>query len=195
MKKIALFASGSGSNVGKILEYFKNNPFIQVKLVLTNNPKAGVLNLCQAEGVASLVLDKEKFFHSGFYPQLLRSEGIDLIVLAGFLWKVPSNLLKAFPSRIINLHPALLPKYGGKGMFGHHVHEAVLQAKEKESGITIHYVNENYDEGQIILQRSCPVDPDDSPEKLAQKVQQLEHKWLSRIIEQLLMDPDGIPSK
>src|SRR5690606_26106236 len=133
-----------------------------------------------------VLIDKEEFFRGDRYVKLLQEKEIDLVVLAGFLWKVPSNLVAAFSGRIINIHPALLPKFGGKGMYGHFVHEAVLAAGEKESGITIHYVNEKYDDGGVILQERCAISPEDTPETLARKVQVLEHQWFPLIVERLL---------
>lgn len=144
------------------------------------------MQIAEREGIPTVLIDREKFFGTDHYVQLLQQEKIDLIVLAGFLWKVPANLVQAFPNRIINIHPALLPKYGGKGMYGHFVHEAVISAGEKESGITIHYVNEKYDDGEAILQERCEVLPNDTPETLALKIQALEHQWYPAIVERLL---------
>lgn len=144
------------------------------------------MQIAEREGIPTVLIDREKFFGTDYYVQLLQQEKIDLIVLAGFLWKVPANLVQAFPNRIINIHPALLPKYGGKGMYGHFVHEAVISAGEKESGITIHYVNEKYDDGEAILQERCEVLPNDTPETLALKIQALEHQWYPAIVERLL---------
>ncbi len=181
MKKIAIFASGTGSNAKKIIEYLlilqqkSNSPAI-VSLVVSNKSGAGVLDIASANNIATIIIDKEKFFRGNGYVDELRSEGIDMIVLAGFLWKIPVSLIKAFPGKIVNIHPALLPKYGGKGMYGHFVHEAVIANKEKESGISIHFVDEVYDHGQIIMQATCVVTETDTPETLAKKVQVLEHR-------------------
>lgn len=181
MKQIAIFASGAGSNAKKIIEHFamleqKGNSPAKVTLVVCNKPEAGVLKIAEENNIATLVIEKEKFFRGNGYTDELMAAGIDLIVLAGFLWKVPAALIKAFPKKIINIHPALLPKYGGKGMYGHFVHEAVIANKEIESGITIHFVDELYDHGQIILQASCSVSENDTPETVAKKVQLLEHR-------------------
>ena len=186
MKNIVIFASGTGSNALKIIDHFRHSPLARVALVVCNKPDAGVLQIARQENIPSLLLEKEAFFHSDTYLHLLREVPTDLIVLAGFLWKMPANLVKAYAGRIINIHPALLPRFGGKGMYGHFVHEAVLAAGEKESGITIHYVNEHYDEGEVILQKTCIIDPDDTPEKLAQKVHSLEHAWYPKVVEQLI---------
>ena len=178
MQQIAIFASGAGSNAKKIIEYFheKRNTAARVALILSNKPDAGILKIADEYGIPAIVIDKEKFLQGNAYIGELQSEKIDFIVLAGFLWKVPDSLIREFHGKMINIHPALLPKYGGKGMYGRFVHEAVISNREKESGITIHYVDEVYDHGQIILQATCPVDENDTPESLAKKVQVLEHK-------------------
>jgi len=181
MKQIAIFASGAGSNATKIIEHFavlnkKGDAAVTVSLIVCNKPDAGVLKVAAAHQIPALVIDKEKFFRGNAYIDELITTNIDFIVLAGFLWKLPTTLIKAFHRKIINIHPALLPKYGGKGMYGQFVHEAVITNKDKESGITIHYVDEVYDHGQIILQATCPVTEDDTPETLANKVQTLEHR-------------------
>jgi phosphoribosylglycinamide formyltransferase-1 len=181
MKKIALFASGSGSNVENIIRYFSGNAEISFPLVVSNRRNAFVHERAKSLGVPSHFFPKESF-ENGDVLRLLQENDIDGIVLAGFLLKVPENLLKAFPNRIINIHPALLPKYGGQGMYGHHVHEAVVAAHEKESGITIHYVNENYDEGQIIFQAKCQVLPTDTADDVAAKVHELEYRRFPEII-------------
>jgi phosphoribosylglycinamide formyltransferase 1 len=186
MKKIVIFASGSGSNAEKIAEYFAENPAVSVELILSNNPKAGVIERARRLHIPVLLFDKKTFFETDKIVQLLDYQGVSLIVLAGFLWKVPENLIKRFPNRIINIHPALLPKYGGKGMWGHHVHEAVVANQETESGITIHYVNEHYDEGGIIFQAKCEISPNDSPDDVAAKVHELEHLHFAKIVEQVL---------
>lgn len=188
MKKIAILASGTGTNAKKIIEYLASHPAnkgVTISLVASNKPEAGVLKIAEENNIPTLVIDKEKFFRGNAYVDELRSAGIDFIVLAGFLWKLPTALIKAFPKKIINIHPALLPKYGGKGMYGHFVHEAVLANKETESGITIHYVDELYDHGEIILQAKCVVNETDTPETLAKKVQALEHLHFPKIVNQL----------
>lgn len=186
LKNIAIFASGAGSNAQKIIDHLKGNPAIRVAAIVSNKPDAGVLLIAEAENIPSYIIDKEAFLRGDYYVKLMQELHIDLIVLAGFLWKVPANLVQAFPDKIINIHPALLPKYGGKGMYGHFVHEAVIAAGEPESGITIHFVNEKYDDGATILQEKCTITPADTPESLAQKVQALEHKWFPVIVERLL---------
>lgn len=181
---VAVFASGTGTNTKKIIEYFKNHPRIKIALIVCNKPGAGVLKIAEEENIPSLIIDKEKFFRGDAYTDKLKERNIDFIVLAGFLWKIPSLLVKAYPDRIINIHPALLPKYGGKGMYGHLVHEAVISAKEKESGITIHYVDDLYDHGKIIFQANCAIEENETPETLTQKIHLLEHAHFARIIEQ-----------
>ncbi|PRP67532.1 phosphoribosylglycinamide formyltransferase [Nonlabens agnitus] len=186
MKKIVIFASGSGSNAQAILDYFKDSAKIKVSLILTNNPQAGVLDRARKSGVAAMSFNKFAFAKANSIHQILKSIDPDLIVLAGFLWKFPEHLVIDFPNKIINIHPALLPKYGGKGMYGIHVHRAVVENKENESGITIHYVNENYDEGAIIHQAVCRLDSTDGPEDVARKVLELEHEHFPKTIEGLL---------
>jgi len=186
LKNIAIFASGAGSNAQKIIDHFKHSDIARVSLILCNKPGAGVLQIAEKEGIPAILIEKELFFHTDHYVKLLQQKQTDLVVLAGFLWKVPANLVQAFANRIINIHPALLPRYGGKGMYGHFVHEAVISAGEKESGITIHYVNEKYDDGATILQERCEVLPEDTAASLAQKIQVLEHTWYPVIVERLL---------
>ena len=186
MKHIAIFASGAGSNAQKIIDHFRDSSLAKVTLILSNKAEAGIFKIAEKEQVPAILIDKEQFFRGDTYIKLLEEAGTDLVVLAGFLWKVPANLVTAFPNRIINIHPALLPKFGGKGMYGHFVHEAVLAAGEKESGITIHYVNEKYDDGGVILQEKCIITEEDTPDSLARKVQVLEHKWFPLIVERLL---------
>ncbi|HRP58572.1 phosphoribosylglycinamide formyltransferase [Agriterribacter sp.] len=185
---IAIFASGTGSNAQKIIDHFRDDPSVAVSLVVSNKPAAGVLNIAERENIPSLSIEKERFFRGDAYVSELKTRNIQWIILAGFLWKVPTSLIHAFPGRIINIHPALLPKYGGKGMYGHFVHEAVIGAKEKESGITIHYVDEQFDHGRHIFQLSCPVNETDTPETLAQKIQVLEHKHYPEVIAGLIND-------
>ena len=184
MKRIALFASGSGSNAENILRYFSNSREMEFPVVISNRSDALVRERVKKWSVPSYVFKKSDF-ENGKVTEFLREKAIDFIVLAGFLLKIPENLLKAYPDKIINIHPALLPKFGGKGMYGSHIHEAVVASGEKESGITIHYVNENYDEGQIIFQARCPVLPADSPDDVAAKVHALEYEFFPLIIEEI----------
>jgi len=185
-KRIAIFASGSGSNAQKIMEHFKRHPEAEVVLILTNNPQAYVLQRADNFEIPAHIFTRHEFYETDEVIRLLKNLQVDLIVLAGFLWLVPESLLKAFPNKIINLHPALLPKYGGKGMFGDHVHKAVLAAKEEESGITIHFVNDQFDEGEVIHQSRFKIDPDDNLEVIKFKGQQLEHQYFPKVIESLL---------
>ncbi|MBK9299849.1 MAG: phosphoribosylglycinamide formyltransferase [Bacteroidetes bacterium] len=185
MKNILLFASGGGSNVKAILEYFKDNQSVSFPLIITNKAHAGVIEIAKEHLIDVLLINKQ-IFNEEVFIDTLESYKPDLLVLAGFLWKIPDYMIMAFPNKIINIHPALLPKYGGKGMYGHFVHEAVIANHEKESGITIHFVNEHYDEGTVLLQKSIPVSIDDVPEELAKKVLKLEHEWYAKVIESLL---------
>ncbi len=185
VKKVILFASGGGSNVAAILAYFKNNHHIEFPLIVTNNAKAGVIDIAKQHNIDLLLVDKEHF-QSPIFIDTLDLIKPDLLVLAGFLWKIPSNLVTHFPFKIINIHPALLPAYGGKGMYGHYVHEAVVANHEKETGITIHFVNEQYDEGTILLQKKIDVQPNENAETVAKNVLKLEHAWYSKVIESLL---------
>jgi len=187
VKKIAVFASGAGSNAAKIIEKFKGHSSVTVSLVVCNKPGAGVLQIAEKNKIPTLLIDKEKFFRGNGYVDELKEKGIDLIVLAGFLWKLPGALIKAYPKKIINIHPALLPKYGGKGMYGQFVHETVVANKEKESGITIHYVDEHYDNGDIIFQAKCEVLENDTPDSLVQRIHKLEHEYYPKVIEDLLV--------
>lgn len=186
MHRLAVFASGTGSNAQKIIDYFRDHSSVHVGVIVSNNPQAGVLDIAKAENVPYIVIEREAFYRGLTSVNDLKENNIDFIVLAGFLWKVPPALIQAYPKKIINIHPALLPKYGGKGMYGRAVHQAVLDAKEPESGITIHYVDEWYDHGNIIFQARCPIGKEDTPETLAQKVHELEHWHYSKVIEQLL---------
>ncbi|TCK85472.1 phosphoribosylglycinamide formyltransferase [Albibacterium bauzanense] len=187
-KRIAIFASGSGSNAQKILEYFKDHSSAEVSIILSNNPDAYVLQRADNFEIPTHIFDRDEFYHSDNILNLLTDLQIDLIVLAGFLWLIPKNLIEAFPNRIINIHPALLPSYGGKGMYGNHVHQAVLEAKEPESGITIHYVNEKFDEGKIIYQARYRIEPDDTIELIQFKGQQLEHLHYPKVIENIIKE-------
>ncbi len=184
---IAIFASGSGSNAEKIAKHFKNNSKINVSLILTNNKDAGVIERANKLNIPCYVFDKEAFKGMEVL-NILQENDIDFIVLAGFLWLIPKKYIEAFPKKIVNLHPALLPKYGGRGMYGHHVHEAVIANGESESGITIHYVNEAYDEGAIIFQAKYAIEPSDSAMDIAAKGQVLEHRHFPEIIEKLVVE-------
>ena len=186
MKRIALFASGSGSNAEKIAEYVADSTDVKITLMLSNNPKAGVIERARRLHIPVLLFDRTTFYNTSQITEILLNQNVDLIVLAGFMWLMPADLVKAFPDRIVNIHPALLPKFGGKGMYGHFVHEAVAAAGETESGITIHYVNEHYDEGQIIFQATCPVAPSDTPDAIARNVQALEHRHYPRVVAEVL---------
>lgn len=187
MKRIAIFASGSGTNAENIIKYFKSNKLISVVQVLSNKKDAKVLERAKRLNVSCMNFNKIDFYTSDNILNFLK-EKADFIVLAGFLWKIPDNIIKAFPNKIINIHPALLPKYGGKGMYGMHVHNAVVKNKEQESGITIHYVNENYDEGAIIFQKNFKVLTTDSAEDVAKKIHELEYEHFPKIIEQVVLD-------
>lgn len=186
MNQLAIFASGTGSNAARIIDYFRHHRKIKVGLIVCNKPGAGVLNVAEKEGVPVLQIEKERFFRGDGYVGELEKSAIDLIVLAGFLWKIPATLIRAYPGKIVNIHPALLPKYGGKGMYGRFVHEAVLAASDKETGITIHYVDEHYDHGAPIFQAKIVVEPDDTPETLAKKIHLLEYEHFPRVIENLI---------
>nr|WP_297788389.1 phosphoribosylglycinamide formyltransferase [uncultured Allomuricauda sp.] len=186
MKRIVIFASGSGSNAENIISFFREKPQAEVVAVLTNKSSAKVLERCDRLEVPAFYFNKSAFKDSNAVVQMLQGLQTDLIVLAGFLWKIPSNLIEAFPNKIINIHPALLPKYGGKGMYGDRVHQAVKENNETETGITVHYVNENYDEGAIIFQAKTNVISSDNAETIAQKVHQLEYEHFPKVIEKLL---------
>lgn len=183
---IAIFASGAGSNAQKIIDQFAAAADIKVALVVCNKPGAGVINIANNYHIPVQLIERETFFKGDHYLPILKQYHIRYIILAGFLWKVPEALVAAFPKKIINIHPALLPKYGGKGMFGHHVHEAVISNREKESGITIHYVDEHYDNGAVIFQATCPVDNTDTADSLAEKVHALEHRHYPEVIAALI---------
>lgn len=186
MKNIALFASGNGSNVQRIAEYFADSKDVCIKIIVCNKPTAYVLERAKKLNIEALLIDKNMFFESDEVVEILQKREIDLIVLAGFLWLVPDNLISAFPQRIINIHPALLPKYGGKGMYGMNVHKSVVANQEPYSGISIHYVNGHYDEGAIIFQEKCALSSGDTAEDVAEKVHLLEYAFYPKIIEQLL---------
>jgi phosphoribosylglycinamide formyltransferase-1 len=188
MKNIAIFASGSGTNAEQIILHFKESNIGKVKLLLSNKSNAYALVRAEKHGVLTYVFSREEFYNTDKIINLLLKEEIDLVVLAGFLWLVPVNLIKAFPNKMINIHPALLPKYGGKGMYGMYVHQAVIDSGDSESGISIHYVNEKYDEGTIIFQARCKVTKEDSPESLAQRIHQLEYEYFPKVIEELIIN-------
>jgi phosphoribosylglycinamide formyltransferase-1 len=187
MKRIAIFASGTGSNAQKILSHFKTSNKIDVALIVSNKTNAGVLNFAKEYSVPTLIIDREKFLKGDGYVPELQAAKIDWIILAGFLWKIPVSLLNHWEKRIINIHPALLPKYGGKGMYGEAVHRAVLAAKEKESGITIHYVDEQYDHGATIFQATYPVLSTENAASLAKKIHALEHLHYPVVIEKEIL--------
>jgi len=186
MKRIAIFASGSGTNAQKIIEHFSSNKNIEVSLVLTNNEDAYVIERASSFDVPSYVFDRQMFYETDLVHDILQEVGIDFIVLAGFLWLVPLNMLRSWPGRIVNIHPALLPKFGGKGMYGDKVHQAVISAGEEETGISIHYVNEVYDDGEIIFQESFKILKSDTPDSIAERIHVLEHKHFPIVIEQLV---------
>ena len=187
MKNIAIFASGTGTNAGKIIEYFQSNNRIIVKLIVSNRATAPVLDIAKKYCIDTVLIKRQSFYETQEMLKQLERYEVDLIVLAGFMWLVPPYLVAAFRKKIVNIHPALLPKYGGKGMYGMHVHEAVKKAEEAKSGITIHFVNENYDEGASIFQLSCELDTEDSPADIARKVQLLEHRYYAPVIEKILL--------
>ena len=188
MKNIAIFASGSGTNAENLIRFFRTSTYGRVKLVLSNRPDAGVLARAQTLDVETVVFNREQFYQSQDILDLLVERSIDYVVLAGFLWLVPEYLLEPFENRMINVHPALLPKYGGKGMYGHHVHAAVIENREEESGITIHRVNQKYDDGSIVFQARCRVEAGDTPEILAQRIHQLEYEHFPVVVENLLKE-------
>jgi len=183
---LAIFASGAGSNAKKIITHFKNNSSIKIVLLVSNKPGVGALQIAKDNNIETLIIEREQFFNGDGYCPVLKQHGVSYIILAGFLWKIPLSLIKEWPSSIINIHPALLPKYGGKGMYGSKVHEAVIANKEIESGISIHYVDEVYDNGEIIRQVSCAVSETDTPETLAQKIHELEHANYPQVIEAII---------
>ena len=185
MKKLAIFASGEGTNAERIAHYFVDNETIEIGVILTNKENAGVIKRAEKLRLPVEIVPSQAF-KEGKVSKLMRQYEIDFIVLAGFLLRIPEELLHEYPNKIVNIHPSLLPKYGGKGMYGIHVHEAVLAAQETESGITIHYIDEHYDEGDVILQVKCPVLPTDTPETLASRVHQLEYEHYPIVIDSLL---------
>jgi formyltetrahydrofolate-dependent phosphoribosylglycinamide formyltransferase len=181
--RLAIFASGKGSNAEKIIQHFENHSNIHVSLIVSNKPTAGVLSIAQRFGIETLLLEKKRLMESDDYVQIIKNQGITHIVLAGFLLKVPDNLIRAYRNKIVNIHPALLPAHGGKGMYGEHVHQAVIEAGDSESGITIHLVDEEYDHGKTLFQAKVKVDPSDSPSSLAEKIHQLEHQHFATVVE------------
>lgn len=185
MKKIIVFASGSGSNAENIIKHFKKTKIAKVVSVFTNNANAKVIDKAKKQGVSTEIFSKKELLNQTVL-QKIQKKSPDLIVLAGFLLKFPESITATYPNKIINIHPALLPNYGGKGMYGMHVHRAIVENKEKETGITIHFVNENYDEGSIIFQKSVALDSSDTPETLAEKIHELEQKYFPEIIARLL---------
>ena len=185
MIRIVIFASGSGTNAENLINYFNDSAFATVVRVLSNNEHAKVLNRAKRLKVKTKTFDKSDLMADDTVVELLKAEA-DFIVLAGFLWRIPGSIIEAFPNRIVNIHPALLPKYGGKGMYGMNVHRAVVANGEKESGITIHYVNEQYDEGAIIFQESVAIDKSDSPTDVAVKIHDLEYAHYPEVVEQVI---------
>jgi phosphoribosylglycinamide formyltransferase-1 len=187
VKNIAILASGAGSNAQKIVDYFSGRRDISVRLIVSNKQDAGVLNIARAAAIDTLIVTRNSFYSSTDLLAELDKHKIDFIVLAGFLWLIPTYLIQQYPDRIINIHPALLPNYGGKGMYGSRVHEAVVAAGEKETGITIHWVDAHYDEGDIIFQAKCAVDASDTPTTVAEKIHVLEHQHFAPTIEKILL--------
>jgi phosphoribosylglycinamide formyltransferase-1 len=183
---IVIFASGAGTNARKIVDYFRGHPNIRISAIFSNKAEAGVKEVAAEAGIPFVPFTREALENQSVLEQL-QAIGAEWIVLAGFLWKMPDSIVQAYPQRIINIHPALLPKFGGKGMYGMHVHRAVKEAGEAETGMTIHFVNEHYDEGTVIHQEKVKILPEDTGESIAGKVQKLEHEWYPRIIERLVL--------
>jgi len=186
MTGLAIFVSGSGTNMQRIATYFKHHAQVNVNLVVCNNPEAGAIAKAKALDIPLLMIDRNSLKNTQKLIEELRKHEIDWLILAGFLWLIPQALIKAFPSKIVNIHPALLPAYGGKGMYGEKVHQAVIKNGEKYSGITIHFVNEQYDAGAIIFQQQLEIQPNDTPSSLAGRIHQLEHKHYPEVIENLI---------
>jgi phosphoribosylglycinamide formyltransferase-1 len=186
-RKIAIFASGNGTNAAQLIKHFKTHPEIQISLIVSNSTKAGVLKVAKDNNISFSVVNKSLLSNNGFMTALLNLYDVDFIVLAGFLLLMPAFLIKSYDQKMINIHPALLPKHGGKGMYGDFVHQAVINEGDPESGMTIHYVNEMYDRGKIIFQAKCKVDKKDNADKLAKKIQELEHKHLPEWTEKLVL--------
>jgi phosphoribosylglycinamide formyltransferase-1 len=187
MKRIAIFGSGAGTNAGSILKYFEESEVARVHLVLTNRKDAGIVDRARDYGVPVVIFNKEQL-ESGEVLERLDGHKIDFIALAGFLWKIPDHIIEEYEDLILNIHPALLPDYGGEGMYGMNVHRAVVENEEEETGISIHYVTEDYDDGEIVFQDTVEIDPDDSPEEVAGKVQELEHRHYPAVIEWVLTE-------
>ena len=185
-KNIAIFASGEGSNAQNIIEYFKDSDRVNVAVVVSNKKDANVLKKAASAHIPTLVINREDFYSTDNTIEYLKQMRVEWVILAGFLWMVPDNLIKQYSHRIINIHPSLLPKFGGKGMYGMNVHKAVIDAKEKESGITIHHVNEKYDDGEIIAQYKCVINKGDTPETLSEKIRALEHQYYPKVIEGII---------
>lgn len=186
--RLAIFLSGSGSNARNICDYFSKNEHIEVSLLLSNKKESGAKNIAEANNLPHIIFDKQQFYNSLEIQDILNAYQIDFIILAGFLWLFPNYLLQGFKDRVINIHPALLPKYGGKGMHGAHVHQAVFENQEKESGITIHLCNEKYDDGKVLFQASVPLSDNDTPNIIAQKVLKLEHQFFPKVIEEYTLE-------
>lgn len=184
-KRIAIFASGRGSNAAKIMAHFSDNEHGEVVLVCSNRTDAGVLELAKSNGIATYTFDRSTFEDGASVVSRLKADNIDLVVLAGFLWKIPESMIAEFPLGIVNIHPSLLPKFGGKGMYGMHVHEAVIAAGESHSGITVHLIDDAYDHGARLFQARVKVEPSDTPEKLSERVLELEHRYYPKVIEGL----------
>jgi len=186
MTKIAIFASGSGTNAENLINFFKENKKIDISYIFSNNKNAYVIQRAKNHNIKHHIFSRTEFYDTTHILKILQDNSIDFIVLAGFLWLIPDYLIKNYPNRVINIHPALLPKYGGKGMYGMNVHQAVIKNNEKETGITIHYVNQEYDQGNIIFQAKCPVNKDDTPETIAKKVHVLEYEHFPSIVEKIV---------
>jgi phosphoribosylglycinamide formyltransferase-1 len=186
LKRIAVFASGSGTNAENLVRYFSNSKTVKVELILCNNPSAGVVTRAQSLGVPFFLFNRKDFYESTVVLNELREREIDLVVLAGFLWLIPKNIIEVFEKKIVNIHPALLPSFGGKGFYGINVHQSVLDSKELLSGITIHYVDEKFDEGEIIFQAACHVSSEDSAESLAKKIHELEYRYFPVVVDKVL---------
>jgi phosphoribosylglycinamide formyltransferase-1 len=195
MTGLAIFISGSGTNMQRIATYFKHHAQISVNLIVCNNPEAGAIAKAKALDIPLLMIDRNSLKNTQKLIEELRKFEIDWLILAGFLWLIPQTLIKAFPSKIVNIHPALLPAYGGKGMYGENVHQAVIKNKEKFSGITIHFVNEQYDAGAIIFQQQLEIQPNDTPSSLADRIHQLEHKYYPEVIENLIQKKNITPQE
>jgi len=186
--KLAIFVSGGGSNANEIIHYFKKHADIQVALIVCNNPNAGALKIAENQGVPAIVFSKEDFYKNSTLFEALQRNAIDMIILAGFLWLIPGKLVQQYQNRILNIHPSLLPKYGGKGMYGHYVHEAVKADNAKETGVTLHLVNEKYDDGSVLFQKKCKILPEMQAEEIAALVLKLEHKYFSPVIEKYALE-------